>query len=258
MSSLQRLAAVTLSVFLGLAAQLRADAIEGVPVTVLFRTSVAEGGRVITYTRIRPPVILPKPAPPAIPATEPTAAELAESARLEAKQYATFDVSVTVYLRPPIASEIRWRTEDREWVVWTNIDFRLLASVWQWECATTVYSWFPMIFEIGGMDDARPTNLGLASGPAEYVVEATAAELASAEPEFTALDSLLAYHDVHHVKLAAELARREALNAEAERIAALPKPKPRDATIYFWKIETPAVAPAPAASPPKTVVAPAP
>lgn len=231
---------LTFAALLSLTPLLQADTIEGVPVTVLSRTPVAEGGRIITYTRIRPPAIAPKPVPPAIPASEPTAADLAESARLEAKQYASFDVSVTVYLRPPIISEIRWHTEDREWVVWTNVDFRLLASVWQWESATTVYGWFPMIFEIGGVDDERPANLGLTPGPAEYVVEATAAELASAEPEFTALDSLLAYHDVHRVELAAELRRREALNAEAERIAAFPKPKPKDETIYFWKIETPA------------------
>jgi hypothetical protein len=235
---------------LSLSSFLQADTIEGIPVTVLSRSPVAEGGRVITYTRIRPPAIPSKPAPPAIQSVGPTAGELADNARLEAKQHATFNVSVTVYLRPPIVSEIRWHTETRKWVVWTNVDFRLLASVWQWENATTVYKSLLMMDEIGGVDDARPANLGLTPGPAEYVVDATAAELAAAEPEFTALDSLLAYHDLHRTELAAELLRREALNAEAERIAALPKPKPKDETIYFWKIEAPAAAPAPAASAP--------
>jgi hypothetical protein len=219
-----------------------ADTIEGVPVTVLSRTPVVEGDRVITYTRIRPPALPPKPAPPATPAAEPTAAEIAENARREAMNYVSFNPSVTVHLRAPIVSEFRWRTEDREWVIWANIDARLLAPIWQWESATTIYDWFPMICEIGVEDDARPANLGLNPGPAEYVVEATAAEITANETQFTALDTLLAYHDLNRAELAAELVRREALNAEAERIAALPKPKPKNETIYFWKIETPATA----------------
>ncbi|MEY4488481.1 MAG: hypothetical protein RIQ79_989, partial [Verrucomicrobiota bacterium] len=134
----------------GLSPLLWADTIEGVPVTVLARTPVVEGGRIVTYVRIRPPALPPKPAPAAPPpATTPTAAEVAENARLEAMQYASFDVSVTVHLRPPIVSEIRWRTADREWVAWSNVDFRLLASVTQWESPTTVYGWFPMIFDVG-------------------------------------------------------------------------------------------------------------
>jgi hypothetical protein len=243
MRTIHQLAVATVSVITTLTGlPLRADTIEGVPVTVLSRTPVTEGGRVITYTRIRPPALPPKPVPPANPAVEPTAAELAESARLAAMQYGFFEASVTVHLRPPIVSAFRWRTDEREWLVWANVDARLLASVWQWENATTIYSWFPMIDEIGGEDDSRPANLGLSPGPAEYVFEASAAELAANETQFAALDTLLAYHDLHRAALAAAFTRREALTAEAERLAALPKPKPKDETIYFWKIETPAPA----------------
>jgi hypothetical protein len=171
-------------------------------------------------------------------------------------EYGFFEARVTVHLRPPIVSEFRWRTEEREWVAWANVDARLLASVWQWENATTIYSWFPMIDEIGGDDDSRPANLGLNPGPAEYAVEATAAEIAANETQFAALDTLLAYHDLHRADLAAELVRREALNAEAERIAALPKPKPKNETIYFWKIETPAAAIPESAAPASVTPAP--
>lgn len=215
------------------------ETLNGVPVEVLARSSVRVGDRTITYTRIRPPVFPARPAPVSAPATEPSAAELAEEARLAAKAQMNWQPSVTVHLCPPVVSELRFEVAGRPVTVWVNVDFRALGSVSQWESATTVYDWCPLITEVDGEDDVRPADLELAPGPAEYVVEATAAELAGHEADLAPLDALLAYHDLHHEALLAEQARRAALAAEQTRQAAEAAAKPKATTIYFWKIENP-------------------
>lgn len=224
-----------------------ADAIDGIPVTVLSRSTVNEGERTITYVRIRPPALPPRPAPAPVPSVAPSAAELAEWARQEAKPRIMLGVSATVHLRPPVVTELRWRSAGREWVAWSNVDFRLLSQLTDWETETAFYFWFPFLSEVGPEDDERPADLGLAPAseqtPAEYVVEGTAAEVAAAEADLAPLDYLHAYHDVNRADLLVAQAAREAAAAEAERKAALALPKPKEQTIYFWKIKTPAATP---------------
>ncbi len=238
---------LTLASLLAAPSLLAADALDGIPVTVLSRSTVTEGERTITYVRIRPPALPPRPVPAPAPAGEPSAADLAEWARLEAKPRITLAISATVHLRPPVVTELRWRSAGREWVAWSNVDFRLLSQLADWETEAAVYNWFAFMSEVGPEDDERPAELGLAPAseqtPAEYVVEGTPAEVAAAEAELTPLDYLHAFHDVNRAELLAAQAAREAAAAEAARQAALAPPKPKDQTIYFWKIETPAATP---------------
>jgi hypothetical protein len=238
---------LTLASLLAASSLLAADALDGIPVTVLSRSTVTEGERTITYVRIRPPALPPRPVPAPVPSAAPSAADLAEWARLEAKPRITLAVSATVHLRPPVVTELRWRSGGREWVAWSNVDFRLLSQLTDWETETAVYNWFPFLFEIGPNHEQRPADLGLAPAseqtPAEYVVEGTAAEVAAAEADLAPLDYLHAYHDVNRAELIAAQAAREAAAAEAARQAALAPTKPKDQTIYFWKIETPAATP---------------
>ncbi len=142
-----------------------------------------------------------------------------------------------VHLRPPVVSELHFQVAGRPVTVWTNVDFRVLASISQWENASTVFVGFPIVTEVGAEDDLRPAELNLVPGPAEYVVEATAADLADHEADLAPLDALLAYHDLHREALLAEQARREALAAELARQAAEASSKPQSTTIYFWKNE---------------------
>jgi len=213
------------------------ETLNGVPVEVLARSTVTVGGRTITYVRItRPPALPPVPA---TPSRAPSAAELAEAERLAAKACVDWQPTVIVHLRPPVVSELRLELGGRPDTVWTNVDFSVLASVSLWETATTVYSWHPTLTEVGPEDDVRPAGLELASGPAEYLVEATPAEIAGHEADLAPLEALLAYHDLHREALLAEQARRAALASELARQAAEDRAKPKATTVYFWKNENP-------------------
>lgn len=111
---------------------LAADALDGIPVTVLSRSTVTEGERTVTYVRIRPPALPPRPVPTRAPAGEPSAADLTEWARLEAKPHLNLALSAVVHIGPPVVTELRWRSAGREWVAWSNVDFRLLSQLTDW------------------------------------------------------------------------------------------------------------------------------
>ncbi len=53
------------------------------------------------------------------------------------------------------------------------------------------------------------------------------------------LDVLLAHVALNREALAVAHAEREAANAERARLAALNPPRPRDETIYFWRVTSP-------------------
>ncbi len=213
------------------------ETLNGLPVEVLARSTVEVGGRTTTFVRIRPPALPASPASTSEPAPEPDAAALAEEARLATKACVGWQPAVVVHLRPPVVSELRIEVAGRPVTVWSNVDFRVLASVCQWESASTVYVGFPIVTEVGPEDDVRPADLNLSPGSAEYVVEATAADLAGHETDLAPLDAILAYHDLHREALVAEQARREALAAELDRQAAEAAAKPRHEKIYFWKVQ---------------------
>ncbi len=61
------------------------ETLNGVPVEVLARSTVEEGGRTTTFVRIRPPALPAAPASTSEPVPAPDAATLAEEARLAAK-----------------------------------------------------------------------------------------------------------------------------------------------------------------------------
>lgn len=216
--------------------ELRCDTVDGVAVTVLSRTPIIDGSRTITFVRIRPPSLPTKtPATLGEPGDRNDVAE-----RTESKESLFLELTATVYLQPPVVTKLTWRSTDREWVLWSNIDFRLLTPLHQWESTTTVYSWFPMVFEHLDQADDRPKNLNLAAGPAEYLIVGNQDDVAAHAADFMPFDFLHAYHDLHRAELIAELARRERLNEELQRRAAAAKKQPKDETIFFWKNAIPA------------------
>ena len=237
-----RLVALASLPFLSPALFAETEILNGVPVEVLARTTVQAGDWTLTYVRIRPPVLPAAPAAPA-PSPAPDPAALAEAERLAAKTYVNWQPTILVHLRPPVVSELRFELGGRPVTVWSNVDFRALLSVSHWETATAVYDWQPVLSETDAEDDVRPANLNLSPGPAEYLVEATAADLAGHEADLAQLDSLLAYHELHREALLAEQVRREARATELARQAAEAAAKPKSTTIYFWKNENPAPTP---------------
>ncbi len=78
------------------------------------------------------------------------------------------------------------------------------------------------------------------SAPApDYIFEGSAADAEAFEETLAGLDVLLAHIALNRDALAAAYAEREAANAERARLAALNPPRPRNQTIYFWKLAAP-------------------
>ncbi len=70
----------------------------------------------------------------------------------------------------------------------------------------------------------------------DYIFEGSAEDAAVFEKTLRGLEVLLAHIALNREALAVAYAEREAANAERARLAALNPPRPRDQTIYFWKV----------------------
>ena len=79
------------------------------------------------------------------------------------------------------------------------------------------------------------------SAPApDYVFEGTVDDSVVFEETLRGLEVLLAHIAINREALAAAYAEREERHAELARQAALDPPRPRNETIYFWKVAMPA------------------
>ena len=106
-----------------------ADAVVEPAFNILSRSEIKTEGATITYALVEPPTDLPKRPVVSAPAQlQSTAVELAEAARLEAKEHIVLDVSAIVYLTEPVVTEIKLRCEDREYICYSNADFRDLRQ----------------------------------------------------------------------------------------------------------------------------------
>lgn len=214
-------------------------------VTEVARKVVTLKDHKVTYIRIRPPS-LPL-LPPAPEPRLPTAEEQAAAERMAEKAYAELNLRVTVYLggAQPV-SELSWRDEtgERTFRAWSNVDFRYLAQLWQFETATTVYSWFPFVDEIGLSDFPAdqpapiPAGLQFEPGIAEYYLEAGVADLKSEQTTLAGLDHLHAYAQIHAVELKADYERREAESDAREKHLREHPPKTPDSIIHFWPVQS--------------------
>jgi hypothetical protein len=182
----------------------------------LARTTQVIDGQQIIAIRVRPQVHLLPPKPPA-PTPIPSPAEQAEAARRSTKESEMLDITATVYPGPAPVTEIRWTACGREWLAFSNVDFRHFTTVSTIESATTVYGFWQMLSF---------------SGPeAEYLVYATQAEWSSAPAAFAGLDALHSYYEEHRAALVAAYTKQQ---AEIARIEALPPPPPKPVIIRYY------------------------
>lgn len=202
----------------------------------LGRKQVSVGDHVITYVRVLPP----KPqVVQSAPASTPSAEEVAFAKRRESKRAELLFFSATVYPGP--VTELRWRHDDREFVAYSNVDFRHLSQTPEIETDTTVFSLMGMISVLDGEVTPSPLPAGAAfSGTsAEYLVDCTESEMAANEPAFAALDAIHSFYEGNRGNLIAAAARRETEQAAKERAELEHPVKRSDPVIRFWKIDQP-------------------
>lgn len=151
------------------------------------------------------------------------------------------DITATVYPGPAPVTEIRWTACGREWLAFSNVDFRHFTTVSTIETATTVYGFWQMLTEGDTASWVRPPGLSFTGPEAEYLVYATQAEWSAAPAAFTGLDALHSYYEEHRAALAASYAKQQ---AEIARIEALPPPPPKPVIIRYYAPEPVSTTPA--------------
>lgn len=226
-----------------------AEELAGIPVSVLTRTVVEVPNGTVTYLRIRPPNLPPRPAPPQ-PAPDVPLSPKQQAAleRYEAKTFAFLAVTATVYTRSDdsvAVTELTWRDEARSYRAWSNADFRLLSQINEIETATHRFQWFPFISTqaLAGLTvSEQPVGLALfgqadLESVSEYYLEDGIEAATAAEASLDALDLLHARHHLHRDELAAELTQRETEAAERAEKAAAQAARPKNEKVYFWKIQ---------------------
>ena len=200
----------------------------------LAQRSVALRDHKMTMVRIRRPHLQSSvPTPPVLPSVE----EQATEARRATKTACFASFTATIYPGP--VTELCWQAGERTFRAYSNIDFRTLDTVSEIETDSAVVSWFCMPMD--GGDDTLPASLrqrlALSARSAEYVVDATEAEMDASPEAFVVLDAIHAYFDAHRRQLVAEHAQRLAMaEARAAELAAHPPAIP-DTTVYFWSDE---------------------
>ncbi len=231
---------LTLLVCLGLPVPAKASTPPERQFSEISRREVTVGDHKMTLIRVRPPALDKAPPPPAPPA--PTPEQQATEERMAKKDSATLNLSATVYLGKPTITELRWRDEtgQKEYVAWSNADFRYLTQLPYLETPTTVYQWFPMVDAYtladfpAGEKPPIPKGLKLGGKGADYVVDLTSKDLDSQEITLAGLDYLHAYYQLHYKELKAAYEKRQAENDARERELALHPPKTPDTTLRFW------------------------
>jgi hypothetical protein len=236
-----------------LASAAEVETLAGQPVTVLARTVVEVPNGTVTYLRIRPPVLQPKPAPPPPAPAAPLSPEQQAALDLaESKTHATLTLTAIVYTRADdsaAVTELTWRDGERSFRAWSTADWRLLRQLNDIETETHRFQYFPFV-DAQPLAELPPAQqpAGLALFPAapvpgalpEYYLEGTESDAVAAGPVLDALDHLLAIYHVRHAELVvqlADLARREAEAADQARLAVLEAAKPRHEKVFFWKIQ---------------------
>ncbi len=190
---------------------------------------------------------LPKIPQPEYSAPRPlTSEEQAIENRRAAKEYLSFTVSATVFLDKKEAplTELRWREGEKEYIAYSNVDFRYLDQLIEFETEKYIVSWFPFVgsCEKGDLPDGEwekiHRKVKFQHKFAEYAVDITEAEMKKHESIFAPLDAVHDYYDLNSKSLRLNYLRRE--EAEKKRQAELDSnpPKIPDTVIHFWPVKS--------------------
>lgn len=238
------------------------EASSGLNLRILDQQEVDLGDHSIIFNRVETPVLKPRveaSIPPADVSQRPSAEELAEILRQEAKRDVLMFLSCTVYDRR--IAEVRWTRDDGQYVLWSGVDFNHLRDMLYFESGDTCYTLFMGIGN-ESINDVRRWNsevdadfelrnyepdLRFPVPPTQFIGEIASRSVyrlvsfpqTGIDPEAkAALDSLHQYYETNRSRLTREYEDSEAENAaRAEWLRANP-PRPKNMTINFFPIRS--------------------
>ncbi len=214
---------------------------------ILEQRIVQHDGYTVTYNRITPPQMSKVPAPVARPLT-PEEQALADSRR--GRAHGNLSIGCTVFDHE--ITELHWTSGGKRHVVYSNIDFNLVAGLGTFDSADTVYS---SILAVGNAErgtgsppvqsqnpQARslshvpalsefPTDLSIYLVPADDTLTEADNEI------LAALDALHAYYDANRAKLQQAYVERKQKRLSAQQWAKDHPPLKKDEVFYLWKKE---------------------
>jgi hypothetical protein len=245
------------ALFTGLAAgqETPADAKHEVPpikFQVLQSERIALGDRTLILNRVVPPVLPPAPVPTAAAnRARPDIADLGvEPDRAPQKKEEALFLSATVYDRQ--ITEVRWFAGQREFRIFTNIDFNLLSGQGGFETDDTVYT---LILGLGNETRREvdafnerafkegwpqrslrqiPTPESFNKTRSEYTVAGGDGSKTPPEEILRAFNALHTFYDANRQRLEEDYAKQEAARVERERWLKEHPPAPKDTLINYW------------------------
>ncbi len=206
---------------------------------LLGQRQVRQGGRILTFNHISEPKFTKIPAP--APRVVLTAEEQALADSRKGKAHGQLVVGATVF--DHAVSEVHWTSGGKQQVVYSNIDFNLIAGIGEFDAADTVYS---TLLAVGDATRAAHTKAAesvpaLSEFPADlsvYLVPAGAEFTDTDKETLAALDALHAYYDANREKLRLAHIEREQKRIAHQKWIERHPPRPTDEVTFFWKKET--------------------
>lgn len=189
------------------------------------------GNRALILNRVTPPQLPPLPI--SIPSTTQT--ETVAAAAFDAgvplptppKKHELLFLIATVYDHR--ITEVQWFNGQREYRVFSNIDFNHLAGVNWFETEDTEY-----MLLMGIRNEASALQETFSHTRSEYLVPEDGTSPDPANEELTALDALHVYYDANKERLAEDYTQREAARITREKWLKEHPRVPKDTIINFW------------------------
>lgn len=208
------------------------------------------GDRALILNRVVPPILPPAPAAAAIAAKAESAEIAVEEDRGPQKNQEVLFLSATVYDRQ--VTEVRCFAGQREFKIFTNIDFNLLSGQGGFETNDTVYT---LLLGLGNETREEveafneraakegwpqhsfkqiPAPESFSKIRSEYTVADGDESKAPPEAILKAFDALHTFYDANRQRLAEDYAKREIARVERERWLEEHPPVAKDTVINYW------------------------
>jgi len=217
-------------------AQFIQDAKSGLTLRVLDSVEVDYGDHSIFYNRVATPPLKPEWQKPVVPPYVPTAEEIARAERIDAKREVNLWLSCTVF--DGQFTEVRIPQDGQEVVIFSTIDFNLLAQGFDLETADSFYNLYM------GLGDVTREEFG-GEWPNRLLAEAAKAgtskwrvvsKLQPTADTVRTIEDLHRYFDAHRETLIAQRAQRDAAQKAYEEWIKANPPVPEDIVINYFSI----------------------
>jgi hypothetical protein len=217
-------------------AQFIEDSKSGLTLRVLDSVEVDYGDHSMFYNRVAAPPLKPEWQKPVVPPYVPTAEEIAREQRIEAKREVNLWFSCTVF--DGQFTEVRIPQDGQEVVIFSTIDFNLLAQGFDLETADSFYNLYMGLGDVtreefGGEWPNRLLAEAAKSGTSKWRV---VSKLQPSADTVRTIEDLHRYFDAHRETLIAQRAQRDAAQKAYEEWIKANPPVPEDIVINYFSI----------------------